>query len=79
VQPGITSFTLSGANLVLNAINGQSGGTYYLLMSTNLALLLSQWTPLATNVLSANGNFTITATNTVAPNVPQRFYILETQ
>jgi uncharacterized repeat protein (TIGR03803 family) len=78
-QPGITGVSLSGANLVLNGINGQSGGTYYALMSTNLALPLSQWTPVATNVLSAGGNFTITATNTVTRGVPQRFYILQEQ
>jgi hypothetical protein len=42
-------------------------------------LPLSQWTPVATNVLSAGGNFTITATNTVTRGVPQRFYILQEQ
>jgi PKD repeat protein len=78
-QPGIASITLAGPNLMLNGTNGLSGGTYYLLMSTNLALPLGQWTIVATNVLSASGNFTITATNTVNPNVPQRFYILETE
>jgi uncharacterized repeat protein (TIGR03803 family) len=77
-QPDIASWILSGANLVLNGINGQSGGTYYILMGTNLAQPLSQWTPIATNVLSTSGNFTITATNTVTRNVPQRFYILQT-
>jgi hypothetical protein len=78
-QPDIASCSLSGTNLVLNGINGQSGATYYVLMSPNLTLPLSQWTPVATNVLSASGNFTITATNTVTHSVPQRFFILETQ
>jgi hypothetical protein len=35
--------------------------------------------PVATNVLNADGNFTITATNAVNPNVPQAFYMLQTQ
>ncbi len=70
----ITGIKLSGANLVLNGVNGQSGAMYYVLMSTNLTLPLSQWTCVATNVLSASGNFTITVTNTVTRNVPQRFY-----
>jgi hypothetical protein len=48
-------------------------------MSPNLALPLSQWTPVATNTLNAEGNFTITATNAVNPNAPQRFYILKVQ
>jgi uncharacterized repeat protein (TIGR03803 family) len=78
-QPDIVSVSVSGTNLALNAINGQSGATYYVLMSTNLDLALSQWTPVATNVLSTNGNFTITATNTVARTIAQRYYILEVQ
>ena len=78
-QPVIASLSLAGADLALNGISGQSGGMYYVLMSTNLTLPLSQWTPVATNVLSASGNFTITVTNTVTPNASQSFYILETQ
>ncbi|MGA2750209.1 MAG: leucine-rich repeat protein [Verrucomicrobiota bacterium] len=78
-QPDIAGFSLSGTNLVLNGINGQSGGTYYVLVSSNLALPLSAWTPVATNILSASGDFSITVTNTVSRNVRQQFYILETQ
>jgi PKD repeat protein len=77
-QPGIASLSLSATNLVLNGINGQSGGTYYLLTSANLTLPLSQWMPVATNVLSASGNFTITAANAATGSTPQRFYILQT-
>jgi uncharacterized repeat protein (TIGR03803 family) len=76
-QPGVASLSLSGADLVFNAINGQSGATYYVLMSTNLALPASQWARVATNVLSASGNFTMTATNAVTPSAVQRFYLLE--
>jgi uncharacterized repeat protein (TIGR03803 family) len=76
---GIASVSLSGTNLVLNGINGQSGATYYVLRSTNLFLPLSQWTPIATNALANSGNFTITVTNTVTTRTPQRFYILKLQ
>jgi uncharacterized repeat protein (TIGR03803 family) len=76
-QPGFASFRLSGSNLVLNGTNGQSGATYYVLSSTNLLLPLSQWTRVATNVLSAGGNFTTTVTNTVTSGVGQQFYILQ--
>ncbi|MGD1087788.1 MAG: polysaccharide lyase family 7 protein [Verrucomicrobiota bacterium] len=76
-QPGIASFSLSGTNLVINGTNGFSGLTYYVLTSTNVALPLNLWTPVATNVLNASGNFTITATNAVNHNVPQCFYILQ--
>ncbi|HXR06513.1 MAG TPA: choice-of-anchor tandem repeat GloVer-containing protein [Candidatus Acidoferrum sp.] len=78
-QPSIAGLTLSGTNLVVNGNYGASGTTYRVLMSTNLALPLSQWTPVVTNVLNASGNFTITATNAVDPNAPQRFYILKMQ
>jgi uncharacterized repeat protein (TIGR03803 family) len=77
--PGIAGISLSGANLVLDGIYGQSGGTYSVLMSTDVTLPSSRWMPVATNVLSASGNFTITVTNTVNRNVRQRFYLLETQ
>ena len=77
--PSIASLNLSGANLVFNVINGQSGGTYTVLMSANLASPLSLWTPVATNVVSASGNFSITATNALNRNVPQAFYILQSQ
>jgi PKD repeat protein len=73
----VSGISLSGTNLVINGINGVSGLTYYVLTSTNLALPLSQWTPVATNVWSANGSFNLTVTNTVNPGVPQQFYIFE--
>ena len=76
---GIASVRLSGADLVLDGINGQSGATYYVLTSTNLLLPFSQWTPVATNTLGVSGNFTITVTNTVTNSTPQRFYILQLQ
>ncbi len=78
-QPGIASFSLSGTNLVINGSNGLSELTYYVLTSTNLALPLHLWTPVATNFLNASGNFTITVTNAVNLNVPQCFYILQMQ
>ena len=78
-QPVIVGVRASGANLVLDATNGQSGATYIVLMNSTLAQPVSQWTPVATNVLTASGDFTITATNTVALNVPQRFFVLKVQ
>jgi hypothetical protein len=54
-QPAIVATSVSGANLVLTGSNGQSGGTYYVLTSTYLPLPLSQWTPVAANLLGASG------------------------
>ena len=77
--PSIASVSVAGINLVLDGVNGQSGLIYVVLMSTNLTLPLNRWTPTATNLLSANGNFSITLTNTVSEKIPQRFYLLQTQ
>jgi len=79
LQPGISGFSVSVSNVVINATNGWSGRTYYVLVSTNVALPLNQWLPATTNILSANGNFIITISNTVTPALPQQFYILKTQ
>jgi hypothetical protein len=79
LEPLIASFNLAGTNLVINAANGVAGGTYTVLMSTNVALPLSQWTPVATNVLTGSGNFTITVTNAISPGASQQFYILQAQ
>ena len=76
-QPCIVGISLSGTNLVINANNGLSGRSYFVLMTTNLTLPPSQWMPVATMVLNTSGNFTLTATNAVDPNAPQRFYRLE--
>ncbi len=79
-KPGITGISLSGTNVIIAATNGAAGGTYYVLGSTNAALPLNQWLPVATNVLTASGNFSITATNSVNVNSPwQQFFILQTQ
>jgi autotransporter-associated beta strand protein len=76
---GITGFNLLNGNVVINGTNGQSGGTYYLLASTNLSSPVGQWTPVATNVVSTNGPsgaFTFTGTNAAGSNAGNKFYIL---
>jgi uncharacterized repeat protein (TIGR03803 family) len=75
----INSFYLAGTNLVINAANGMSNTTYVVLASTNLTSPLAAWTPVATNTLSGNGNFTIIATNAVNASAPQLFYRLQAQ
>jgi PKD repeat protein len=78
-QPRIAGVGLSGSNLVINGTNGVYGRTYYVLSATNLSLPKSQWSTVTTNVLTANGIFTLTATNAVNPSIPQAFYILQAQ
>jgi uncharacterized repeat protein (TIGR03803 family) len=75
----ILGVTLSGTNLVINGANGQSGETNVTLMTSDLLQPLSQWKPVATNILNVTGDFTFTATNAVDPKAPRRFYILQLQ
>jgi hypothetical protein len=79
-RPGITNFSLVTTNVVFIGTNAVAGGTYYVLGSTDMALPLSQWLPVATNVLNASGGFTITVTNAVNGNsLSPQFFILQTQ
>ena len=78
-RPGIVGISLSGTNLVINGTNGLAGRPCYVLMSTNVSLPLNQWMPIATNLLSGSGSFTLTATNAVSAIAPQRFYLLQLQ
>jgi autotransporter-associated beta strand protein len=72
--PFITSFSLSGTNLVFTGTNGLANGPYVLLTSTNVALPLTNWTAIATNAFDSNGQFNLT--NGINPDEPQQFYIL---
>jgi fibronectin-binding autotransporter adhesin len=73
----IASVSMSGTNLMITGTNA-GAGTFYMLTSTNLALPVSQWQPVATNLTGGSGNFAMTATNAVTPNTAQQFYILGT-
>jgi fibronectin-binding autotransporter adhesin len=74
ISPGITNITfLSGTNVTISGTNGQSGGIYYLLTSTNLLTPISKWKPVSTNVASGN-IFSFTATNALTPGDHQQFF-----
>ncbi len=75
IPPGITNFSLAGGNVVISGTNGQAGGTYYLLSTTNVITPRPQWHCIATNVLGAN-NYTFIGTNAVKANTGQQFYML---
>ena len=59
----------------MSGTGGTTNGTYYVLVSTNVALPLNQWTPVATNLFDGSGHFIFT--NAVNPNSPQAFYRLQ--
>jgi autotransporter-associated beta strand protein len=67
-----SSIVQQGGNVVISGSGGPANGTYYVLTSTNIALPLPSWTPIATNQFDSNGNFSFT--NSVSPGLPASFF-----
>ncbi len=66
--PTFGGITLAdGGNVVISGSGGTSNATYYVLASTNLALPVGEWTPIATNVFDDSGNFIFTNSTGLAP------------
>jgi hypothetical protein len=74
-QPRIKSINVASGKVVLSGTNGTAGLTYSVLSSTNLALPLGSWTPLATDVFGTGGAFNWT--NAIDPAKPQLFYLIK--
>jgi fibronectin type 3 domain-containing protein len=64
-----------GSGLALGGSGGLPGGTYYVLVSTNMAASRSSWVPVLTNQFDNNGNFNFT--NGLNTSLPQGFYIIQ--
>jgi hypothetical protein len=73
--PAINSLTQSGTNLVISGTNGFANAPYYVLSTTNVALPLTNWVIIATNVFAPNGNFSFTTP--IDPARPQRFFRIQ--
>jgi parallel beta-helix repeat protein/predicted outer membrane repeat protein len=73
----LTGLSFSASDLLLSGANGASGLTYFVLVSTNPALPLGQWTPLTTNTWNANGAFSLALRNALNLSNPQQFYLLK--
>jgi autotransporter-associated beta strand protein len=73
--PKFSYLTLSGGLLNFNLTNGQPNAPYTLLVATNLALPLSQWTTVTNGNLDSSGSLNLT----VPPDSgdTQEFYTLE--
>jgi len=75
-HPVITSVRLSSTNLICSGTNGPvTGGRFYTLTSTNLALPLTIWAVVATNYFGAGGSFAFT--NGFDSHLLQSFFILQ--
>jgi pectate lyase len=69
--PPTLALTRVGAGLIFTGSGGPAGGTNYLVVTTNLALAVAQWAPVATNQFDLAGNFSFT--NALPAGVPQLF------
>src|SRR5262249_55017552 len=72
-KPGINPATVSGNKLLLSGTNGIPGGPYILLTSTNLAIPLTNWSPLTTNTFDFSGRLSYTNSITA----PQQFFVIQ--
>ncbi len=71
--PYILSIRMYRNGVVMSG-TGAVSRTYYVLSSANPAADMTQWTPIATNTIDANGNFI--CTNSVSSGNPQQFFRL---
>ncbi len=71
----VLSLSARAGNWILSGSNGWPGATNHLLSATNIALPLSGWAVVATNVFDGNGRFTVT--NPASANGRQQFYALQ--
>jgi len=63
---------LNGTDVVIAGTGGLPGGTYQILVSTNIALPISQWTPVATNLFDGSGTFHYT--NAINADLPAQLF-----
>jgi hypothetical protein len=76
-SPVITTFAVSGTNLIFSGTNGEPNGIYWLRASPDLTVPVSAWPVIGTNVFDASGVFNVT--NPIAPSMSQLFYLLQLQ
>ena len=72
-SPKITAMNLNGGNFIFAGSNGIPNWPYVVLASTNVALPLTNWTPVWSNTFDANGYFNFTNPE----NSGGQFYLLE--
>jgi rhamnogalacturonan endolyase len=75
LTPRVDSVAWSTNQLVIHGTNGTPGAVYYAMTTTDLALPLAQWTPIATNAFDTGGNFGLT--NIFNANAPQQFFLFQ--
>jgi hypothetical protein len=71
------SFQAATSSLVITGTNGLANDVYYILTSTNLALPVVSWTPIATNTFDANGDFNVSLPYSAGS--VQQYYSIKSQ
>jgi hypothetical protein len=71
------SFQRATSSLVIAGTNGLANDVYYVLTSTNLALPLASWTPIATNTFDASGHFSVSLPYSEGDE--QQYYSIKSQ
>lgn len=75
--PILKSVAVEGANLVLEGHDAIADASYVTLMSSSLATPISNWMPVATNVMTEFGSFRLVATNIFQASDSQRFVTVQ--
>ena len=75
--PLISGFAVSGTELVFSGTGGPPNGTFEILMSPDIAVSLSDWTPIGTDVFDAAGNFSVNVPLDL--KMPRAFFCLKLQ
>ncbi|MBA4150700.1 MAG: autotransporter-associated beta strand repeat-containing protein [Verrucomicrobia bacterium] len=73
--PTIGTVSINDGNFVFDGTGGIEGGTYIVLSSTDVALPLVNWTPVATNTFGAGGSFSYSSS--MDPGAPATFFLLQ--
>jgi hypothetical protein len=63
---------ISDSNLIIRSVGGPAGSNYVLLTTTNIALPLTNWSPIRTNQFGPYGEFSVT--NVFNAGIPQQFF-----
>jgi PKD repeat protein len=72
-KPVLGKPVLSGGNFIFNGTNGAAGAQYRILTTTNIALSLSNWTPVLTNTVGGDGSYGYTNSS---PTNKASFFLL---
>jgi autotransporter-associated beta strand protein len=71
----ISEVHLSGVNLTIAGDGGLHNGPYQVLISTNIAMPLAEWTPISTNNLDRNGQFSNALP--LFPDLPSVYFLIK--